>query len=101
MNIVSLKEKVSYRAETITKERLHEIQNDFSHSGFQSRLGNGAFNQLNYASIAENIFAGSNEPAAVVEAWRNSSGHNQNMLGEFSWGCGQVEGSKAVFLFLR
>ncbi len=86
---------------TVTSERAVELQNDFSHAGFQNRLNNGSFNQLNYSGLAENIFAGTSDVMTIVEGWKNSSGHNENMLGDYVWGCGKVEAGKAVFLFLR
>lgn len=36
-----------------------------------------------YASIAENVAYGTTSVAEIVEGWKNSPGHRQNMLGNF------------------
>jgi uncharacterized protein YkwD len=82
-------------------DRAREIVSSFSHDGFQRRLSDGSFNSLHYSGIAENIFSGSSDVGSIVDGWKNSSGHNANMLGDYVWGCGKVEGDKAVFLLLR
>lgn len=38
---------------------------------------------IKYRSAAENIAAGQETPASVVDAWENSPGHLKNMLGDY------------------
>lgn len=77
--------------------RLTEITTDFSHAGFKSAL-----NSLHYQAAAENIWQGSLTTAGqVIVRWQASEGHRANMQGNWLYGCGAENGTRAVFLFMR
>lgn len=79
------------------RERNRQIATDFSHNGFEVTVSN-----LNYDAIAENIWQG--EPFSmekVVSGWDESPGHQANMLGNYTFGCGVAENNRAIYLFLR
>ncbi len=46
-----------------------------SHNGFEQRFARSRHN-----SCVENVASGFFDPSELFEAWRNSSGHNKNML---------------------
>ena len=58
------------------------LNNYFSHTSQDNRDPGDRITQAGYAwsTYGENIAAGYSTPAAVVEAWMNSSGHRANIL---------------------
>ncbi len=58
------------------------------------RACDACFEQVcGFNGIAENIAAGNSGAAATFEQWRNSAGHNANMLGNYSQiGIGRATG---------
>lgn len=61
----------------------HSTQ-DFTVNG-QSVSGFSAFDRMSqigatYSSASENIAGGQSSPSSVMNAWKNSSGHNSNLL---------------------
>lgn len=82
--------------------RAQEASVNFNHDGFQERLQNGDLNYLNFQRISENLWWGSKvDPGRIVEAWHNSSGHRQNMQGDYTLGCGKIYKNTAAFIFMR
>jgi uncharacterized protein YkwD len=77
--------------------RSQEIARNFSHEGFQQ-----AIQGINYTGVAENIWQGElYNSKRVIEAWNSSLSHQDNLLGNWEWGCGNSKQNSAVFLFLR
>ncbi|MBN1169013.1 CAP domain-containing protein [Candidatus Woesebacteria bacterium] len=66
--------------------RANELQSEFSHTGFRSKIDNNTLPYSDYSHIAENI-ADTSSPNKAFELWRNSSGHNANMLTSATYGC--------------
>ena len=66
--------------------RAQELGSDFSHNGFRQRIDTKTLPYSDYSHIAENI-ADCSSPEKAFELWRNSSGHNENMLSSASHGC--------------
>lgn len=83
----------------IAASRAQEIAKDFSHSGFESAVkGSG----LGKSSYGENIASGPLSGVHFVEwSWDKSPGHRENMLGDWTDGCGGVWDKYAVFLFAK
>ena len=80
-------------------ERLYELQTNYSHNGFDEVLS-----KTGKLGAAENIARTSKNKGAgfvVNQMWAISAGHNKNMLGEWTEGCGYYDGKFAVFIFLR
>jgi uncharacterized protein YkwD len=81
----------------VAANRLEAIKVNFSHDGWEE-----AFQGLNFSGVAENIWEGSSgKTETVVASWDESPGHQKNLQGEWLYGCGVVDGGKAVFEFLR
>lgn len=62
-------------------------QNYFDHSGLDgsnpsSRACDACFEGCQSNGFGENIAAGNSDAEATFDQWRNSSGHNANMLGD-------------------
>ena len=76
--------------------RAGEIVSGFSHDGFRSRIDSGSLPYPSYSSVAENI-AMNSDPNAVVPAWIDSAGHNENMSKNVSFGCVGKSGNYYVF----
>lgn len=83
----------------IAANRAAEIAKDFSHGGFESAVkGSG----LGKSSYGENIASGPLSGVHFVEwSWDKSPGHRENMLGDWTDGCGGVFDKYAVFLFAK
>ena len=69
-------------------------QNYFSHTEPNGRTFSARASAFGYAALAENIAAGSSSATALFCQWRNSPGHNTNMLGNdySSTGIGEASG---------
>jgi uncharacterized protein YkwD len=80
----------------VAETRVKEITSNFSHDGYEALVA-----PLGYTSVAENIFYSSKYAVEEnITAWHESSGHRENMLGNFMYGCGVERGGYAVFLFM-
>ena len=83
------------RSETLcgmTRLRLKQIATDYSHSGFRGVIrGHGG-------SFCENIAKGYRTPRAVLAGWSRSTGHNRNLLGDWTEGC--ALGEKGLWVFI-
>lgn len=66
--------------------RVQELKSNFSHEGFRQRIDNNTLPYPDYSHIAENI-ADTDTPERAFELWRNSPGHNENMLYPSTFGC--------------
>jgi uncharacterized protein YkwD len=66
----------------VAEVRAKEIIARFSHTRPDGREPWSAYaeNNVSYRRAAENIAAGHNTPAAVVQGWMNSEGHRANIL---------------------
>ncbi|MCH7951836.1 CAP domain-containing protein [Patescibacteria group bacterium] len=86
----------------IAAQRATEIGNSFSHDGFNQHIQNGDYDYAGFTSIAENLWQGNFSGVHIVEyGWDKSEGHRANLQGDWSRGCGEVNGSNAVFIFVR
>ena len=86
----------------IAAQRAREIGNSFSHNGFNQHIQNGDYDYTGFTSIAENLWQGSFSGVHIVEyGWDKSEGHRANLQGDWSRGCGRVNGPNAVFIFVR
>lgn len=83
----------------IAANRAVEVSKNFSHSGFESAVkGSG----LGKNSYGENIASGPLSGVQFVEwSWDKSPGHRENMLSDWTEGCGGVFDKYAVFLFAK
>ena len=86
---------VDAKAQAAAQVRAQELAKSFSHTRPDGSRFSTALTQAgaSYRSAGENIAYGQQSPAAVMEAWMNSSGHRANILGsQFSAiGVGAVE----------
>ena len=57
----------------------------FGHGGFNKRYAMAKQKISNFSSFAENVAYGVNSGKEVVDLWKSSSGHRQNMLGKFRY----------------
>lgn len=77
--------------------RVREISSDFSHNGFNSRMGSGTLPYPSFSYAAENIADVSSFEAAL-DIWKNSPTHNQNLLSDSPYAC--VAGIGRYFVLL-
>lgn len=65
--------------------RSYEISNYFSHTrpNGESCFSVVPFGTV-YHGVGENIAYGQTTPARVMESWKNSLGHNENILGNYN-----------------
>lgn len=64
--------------------RAKEIKTRFSHTRPDGTSCFTAVDRTGYRSLGENIAAGHETPEEVVTAWMNSTGHRENILGDFT-----------------
>ena len=85
------------------KERLKEVKFDFSHEGFNRRVKSGEYqNLLHYEKIGENLWKGTYpDLPPVIDGWANSPSHNENMLGDYEFGCAIREDEVAAALYMN
>lgn len=76
----------------------------FSHNGFQERV-KAIATTISYASAAENVAynMGYKDPATkAVQGWLNSSGHRQNIQGNYNLtGIGVAKNAKGEYYFTQ
>ena len=84
---------------TVAAERAREISTNFSHDGFEAAVER---HSINKSSVGENIASGPLLGIHFVQwAWDKSPGHRENMLRDWSEGCGGVYDRFAVFIFAK
>ena len=80
-------------------QRAREIAANFSHDGFEAAIEG---NNIDKRTVGENIASGPLSGAHFVEwSWDKSPGHRENMLRDWSDGCGGVYDRFAVFIFAK
>jgi uncharacterized protein YkwD len=57
----------------------------FGHGGFNKRYAMAKTKISDFSGFAENVAYGVNTGKEVVEMWKGSSGHRQNMLGKYKY----------------
>ena len=84
---------------SIAAERAKEVADNFSHDGFEAVVDR---HNLQKNAVGENIASGPLTAVQFVEwSWNMSPGHRENMLGDWSEGCGGVYDRFAVFIFAK
>jgi len=83
---------------SIAAERAVEISQNFSHDGFKAAVERHNLQK----SAGENIASGPLTAVQFVEwSWDKSPGHRQNMLSDWTEGCGGVFDRFAVYVFAK
>ena len=83
----------------VAEDRAREIAVNFSHDGFEVAIER---NNIGKNAIGENIASGPLTGSHFVEwSWDKSPGHRENMLRDWSDGCGGVYDRFAVFIFAK
>lgn len=76
-------------------------QNDISHDDFDQRSSK-LFEEENATRTGENVAFGQQSAKAVMEAWLNSSGHRENIEGDFTHiGIGVIKNNSGVYYFTQ
>ncbi len=77
--------KINIFANNLSKEHTNYMikKNTISHDNFNLR-SQQLFDFENAKSIGENVAAGQNSAPSVMQSWLNSSGHKQNIEGDFT-----------------
>ncbi|KYQ90403.1 hypothetical protein DLAC_09021 [Tieghemostelium lacteum] len=63
--------------------KISESTHDSPYGGLYDRLT--PFGISGMGGVAENVAAGYSSDASVVDGWKNSPGHYQNMIGDYVW----------------
>lgn len=83
----------------VAAERAKDISTNFSHDGFEAAVER---HSINKSSVGENIASGPLLGIHFVQwAWDKSPGHRENMLRDWTEGCGGVYDRFAVFIFAK
>lgn len=77
----------------LAQERATDIVTVWSHKGFGKRILNINLGGYFYENLAKDF-----EPEEVVEAWKGSLAHNENLLREIDYGCVGVKGKHYTFV---
>ena len=85
---------------SFAKIRALEISTNFSHSGFESRIGTHTLPYSGYHFVTENIAMTSNYKN-VVSMWINSPGHAANMRADTPFVCVEKYGDYYAYEGLR
>jgi len=84
---------------TVASERAKEISLNFSHDGFEAAIDR---HNISKSAVGENIASGPLLGIHFVQwAWDRSPGHRENMLRDWTEGCGGVYDRFAVFIFAK
>jgi uncharacterized protein YkwD len=76
-------------------------QNDISHDYFDERADR-LFDEGNANSVGENVAYGQRSAKEVMEAWLNSSGHRENIEGNFTHiGIAVVKNASGTYYFTQ
>jgi uncharacterized protein YkwD len=81
----------------VAQKRAIEADQNFSHSGFIEGV-----KDLSYQKAAENLWQG--QPFSLdtmIHSWDNSPGHQQNLIGDYNYGCGVRHGNTVAFIFIK
>ncbi|WOD45146.1 CAP domain-containing protein [Hwangdonia lutea] len=75
----------NYLASQLAEEHTRYMitQNDISHDNFDDRADR-LFDEENAKSVGENVAAKQRSAKDVMEAWLNSTGHRENIEGDFT-----------------
>jgi uncharacterized protein YkwD len=74
----------------------------FGHGGFNKRYALAKTKISNFSGFAENVAYGVNSGKEVVDFWKTSSGHRQNMLGKFRYiGIGTAKDRKGTIYYTQ
>lgn len=76
--------------------RAREIESNFSHDGFRSRIDSNTLPYQNYSYVNENI-AQNSDFTRVIDSWIKSPGHAENMRQNLSTACIRHSGEFYVF----
>jgi uncharacterized protein YkwD len=73
----------------------------FGHGGFDQRQV--AVNKIiHYAAIAENVAYGATTAKEVVDMWKNSPGHRENMMGNYRYiGIGVARSQNGILYYTQ
>jgi len=89
----------------LAKIRVYEIQDDWSHEGFEARKNGELFDRfcniekIRCTAIGENLAEGFYSAEAVMNGWETSVKHNQNMLYAYNVQCVAIDEGYVVSLF--
>lgn len=73
----------------------------FGHGGFQERA-RILLNKLSGTSVAENVALGSANAERIVQTWLESSGHRNNIEGDFDWtGIGIAQSNEQEYYYCQ
>lgn len=76
-------------------------QGEISHDNFDDRADR-LFDEENATNVGENVAFGQQSAKAVMEAWLNSSGHRENIEGDFTHiGIGVIKNNAGVYYFTQ
>jgi uncharacterized protein YkwD len=74
----------------------------FGHGGFNKRYALAKTKISHFSGFAENVAYGVNSGKEVVDLWKTSSGHRQNMLGKFRYiGIGTAKDRKGQIYYTQ
>jgi uncharacterized protein YkwD len=76
--------------------RAREIESNFSHDGFRSRISSGTLPYASYSYVNENI-AQNSDFTKVIDSWIASPPHAENMRQNLSTACIRHSGEYYVF----
>lgn len=76
----------------LAQERAVDIVTVWSHKGFGKRMSTTNLGGYFYENLAKDF-----EPEEVVQAWKESPTHNENLLREIDYGCVGVKGKHYTF----
>lgn len=86
----------------IAYQRAQEASQDFSHQRFSEHVDAGDYDYTGFNRIGENLWSGSFSGVHIVEfGWDRSPGHQANLQGEWSRGCGGIYDVAVAFIFAR
>jgi uncharacterized protein YkwD len=73
----------------------------FGHAGFEERA-RSLLNKLGGSSAAENVALGNSNAERIVQTWLDSSGHRNNIEGDFDWtGIGVAQASDQQYYYCQ
>lgn len=76
-------------------------QESISHANFESRA-NALSEEIGASAFAENVAAGQRNAQAVVDAWLNSSGHKENIEGDYNLtGIAAIRNNEGVMYYTQ
>src|SRR5262245_27517456 len=88
-------------------EDMASCRKSFGHAGYEERAIKGKKGNKDWdGSVAENVAYGARTGKEAFDLWKNSSGHRQNMLGNYKYiGIGVASSRRGInyytVIFLR